>query len=649
VPESTSRSRVYLVGMDALILPVAQRFAAEGAMPNLARLMADGAVNEALSCLPVWTPTNWATLCTGAHTGTHGLPRWEVDMPDGKSLSSFHSAALKAETIWEAAERQGLRSVSFHYPCAMPSRLKEGYAVDGFGAPHFGATPFEITPSRGYTTRPDVKEADRLELGPAEGWGHLPRGGPQPLAATIAVRPKAGGEALELHLLVTGRDGAYDRLLLCSARDAASPLAEMRAGEWSDWMSLPFRLKGRERTGTMRFKLEDLSDDARDVRLYRSQVMPTDGWTDPGDLGPELIERFGPFIEHISAVQNELGACEYETAVEEAVYQAEWIGRAGAYMMREKGCRLFYCHYHFPDWIGHHYLARIDPASPRFEPDRREWALDRVRQAYAAADRLLGPIIEDCDEDTVVIVVSDHGNSPGRRSVDVNQYLLQQGFITLRDASKPLVLDNIDPERTLAYRVAGLEIRVLAKGPEYEATRERVLTALRTWTDPDTGTCPVAFALRKEDAGIVGMWGDQVGDIVLSFERGYVWAGAEPGTAVSAPTGPIAAHGPQLPSTRTEVSSNMAAFVACGPGIKRGYTRPHEDLGYVRLVDVVPTVCHLLGIEPPAQCEGHVLCDMLEGREAARSRPAVTPTVDDGTDETIWTQKDMHDLSPRKR
>jgi arylsulfatase A-like enzyme len=69
----------------------------------------------------------------------------------------------------------------------------------------------------------------------------------------------------------------------------------------------------------------------------------------------------------------------------------------------------------------------------------------------------------------------------------------------------------------------------------------------------------------------------------------------------------------------------------------------------MRLVDVVPTACHFLGIEPPGQCEGHALLDLVEGHEAARSRPAVTPSLGEETTDAIWTQRDMHDFSPLER
>ena len=50
----------------------------------------------------------------------------------------------------------------------------------------------------------------------------------------------------------------------------------------------------------------------------------------------------------------------------------------------------------------------------------------------------------------------------------------------------------------------------------------------------------------------------------------------------------------------------QALFALAGPGVKAG-----ADLGVIRHVDVAPTLCELLGLEPPAQAVGHVLAGAL--------------------------------------
>ncbi len=138
---------LFLLGIDQQILPLTLKMVSEGGLPNLEKLIREGTPNQILCSFPLWTPTNWATASTGAESGTHGLFAWQVKMPSGQTLSSFHSNVVNAETIWEAAERAGLKSAVIHYPASMPARIKDGFVVDGDAAPGYGETRFEIAPS----------------------------------------------------------------------------------------------------------------------------------------------------------------------------------------------------------------------------------------------------------------------------------------------------------------------------------------------------------------------------------------------------------------------------------------------------------------------------------------------------------------------
>lgn len=654
--------KVYLVGFDAMIMPLARRFIREGVMPNLKRIVEEGATNEVLSSLPVWTPTNWAALATGANTGTHGVSGWEVELPNGELVNSFNSLAVNAETIWEAAERAGLKSVCFHYPASMPARVRSGYIVDGCGTPG-RISPFQIAQSKGYATVPGLKDTDLLELKSASDWLHLPSSFSPPLAAGFKIRTFQGqGEDQELYFLLLDATGqGYDTVWVCARPDGESRLAQATTGTWTDWIFHPFVFRNRCQTGTFRFKVLDLSPDGQRLKVYRSQIMATTGFTEPEELAQELIERFGPYQEHTSHHTYTDSLADFDTALEEAEYQGQWIAKAGAYLMKEKGGGLFYWHWHWLDHISHIHLSGIDPVSPLFREEEYEMHLDHVRRSYRLADRLIGMILAEAGDDSYVLVVSDHGNAPDVRVVDIQRFLHERGFLFAKEDSivvnRRIRADQIDWERTTAYQkpgMPGLELFVnAAPGTErYREIQENLIRELRTWVDPVTNRCPVAIALKKQDAAILGFWGEGIGDVILVFESGYAWGFTTGGGVLGDPVDTIglentsafgadrgAHHGPQLPTTRTEVSSNMAVFFLKGPGIKKGYQRPVEKAGYMRMVDIVPTICHLLGIEPPAQSQGAVLYDLFEGHEIQRELLRGLPNREAKGWREIWTSR----------
>jgi hypothetical protein len=663
--------KVMLIGFDGMMMPMLKRFLAEGLMPNMAGLVARGVTTELYNSFPVYTPTNWATLQTGAHTGTHDVPRWFIDLPGGGTINSFLSLAPNAETIFEAAERAGRRSVAFHYPATMPSRLAHGFVVEGFAHPAYGASPFEITPARCYTTLAAIPNADRIHLVPATGWRNLPDSRRAPLEATLRILTKRPGQERRLWLLVIAASGeGYDRVLVCPDRDAGRPIATARPGAWSEWAFAEFEVEGRRRVGTLRFKLIELSADGSRLHLYRTQVNPTDGFTEPEALGPELIERCGPYLEHASDALNFLGAIDFPTALEEIEYQGHWIGKATGHMFARHGCSLAYCHIHHLDYINHHHLSGADPACPGYDPSRAAEHLEAYRQSYVAVDRIVGTFLRAADAETAVVVLSDHGSVPDARAINYNKVLVERGFLALRDGASGLERDevsanDIDWDKTQAYMRPGrgLEIFINARTPEeYERIQDALIVTLRTWVDEATGRTPIAVALRKRDAHLLGFWGEQCGDVVFVNEFGYMhgyfgeWGGIKGGLSLGEPEWYGAHHGPQLPTARTAHASNLGCLVMAGPGVKRGYERPAERLGHVHMTQVVPTLCHLLGIEPPRHVQGAVAYDLLEGWDATRARETALPDWAGGTGRgaswggEVWVQRDMFDFrSHRER
>ncbi|UCF96827.1 MAG: alkaline phosphatase family protein [Spirochaetaceae bacterium] len=653
--------KIFVIGIDQAILPLTRKLVEEGGFPSLKRLLEEGAANQVVPSFPAWTPTNWATIATGADTGTHGVFGWQVAMPTGQQLPSFHSYSVKAETIWEVAERAGLKSATIHFPAAMPPRVKKGIVVDGDGAPGYGESRFEITPSKCYTNL-DLPGAEQVELTEARAWKNHSKDSAAALEAELVVIPKFKGKEKRLYLLVTASsEYGFDRVSICRKRDLASLVAEIGVGEWSGWFFETFFIENRKCAGSVRFKLVELSPDASRFRLYRSQIMPVQGFSYPDEIGKELIDEIGPYQEHVSEYSYILGWTGYDTCLEEAEYQAQWFARAAAYLAEQKGVSLFYSHWHFLDDVNHHHLAHIDPCWSGYEPKDAEIHWQVIRKSYGIIDRYMQCILANLSDQDYLILISDHGNLPVSRQLYLEKFLEDKRYLVRRDRSLPLsALDqdwdkNIDWDRTKAYLKGGtridFSIYINAEGETKKRVEDKLLRDLRTWVDPYTGKTPIAIALKKRDAFLLGCWGENVGDIVFVLEPEYTvsflisssapqcqeWIFPNSGVTNSA-------HGTQLPTYQTEVSSHLAMFVIHGPDIKKGYSRDPDQLGYIKMNQIVPTICQLLSIPPPAQSQGAVINDLFVGNETSRQLPS-TLVEDRELDDRVTIQLGMHDYS----
>ncbi|MDE0198295.1 MAG: hypothetical protein OXK78_08880, partial [Caldilineaceae bacterium] len=412
-------------------------------------------------------------------------------------------------------------------------------------------------------------------------------------------------------------------------------------GDWSDWAIQDFQIEGRAQEAAVRFKLLELARDGSSLKLYRTQVTYTNGFT-YGDSGleAELIHRFGPYQEHASMTPYTSGMTDFDTALEECEYQGLWFANVANYMLHERDCSYFTCHWHLYDYLNHIHLADVDPECPGFNPETKEKYLDYFRRTYQVGDRVLGLMYEAADkanqdgDDVYVGIISDHGAFPDVRIANLRQFLYDEGFLVLKQGGEEAIAQDLDPssdeidwDQTKAYLARrGFDITINADpGPEFDQIERELLTALRTWVDEETGNTVVAIALPKRDAYLLGQWGDECGDVIFAWDHDYVsgyytqWLGIDGGGNVGAPLVYGAHHGGFIPTTNG-FSSTFGSFFLDGPGLKKGYERPVDRLGYIHAVDVVPTFCHILGVDPPAQAQGTVARDLYEGHEMVRER-----------------------------
>ena len=94
----------------------------------------------------------------------------------------------------------------------------------------------------------------------------------------------------------------------------------------------------------------------------------------------------------------------------------------------------------------------------------------------------------------------------------------------------------------------------------------------------------------------------------------------------------------------------MGFLLVNGVGIKQGYERPVQELGYIHMTSIVPLICHLLEIEPPAQCQGSLPRDILKDKAATAERRSNYPEWESSTSPTkkeghVWVQADMFDFA----
>jgi predicted AlkP superfamily phosphohydrolase/phosphomutase len=147
----------------------------------------------------------------------------------------------------------------------------------------------------------------------------------------------------------------------------------------------------------------------------------------------------------------------------------------------------------------------------------------------------------------------------------------------------------------------------IVRPEEEEDVRRRLVAALEALRDPETKQPLVTQIIDpRENNPELGLGGPQGGDLYFDLARGYYPSSELRGELVS-PEQPRGEH--LLDPARPEM---QAAFAIAGPGVVAG-----TAIGPIRQIDVAPTLCALLGIDPPAQATGRVLTEALVRRVEA--------------------------------
>lgn len=155
------------------------------------------------------------------------------------------------------------------------------------------------------------------------------------------------------------------------------------------------------------------------------------------------------------------------------------------------------------DRIHHAFWKPMDPRHPQYEPDS-EFA-NAIHDYYVHVDQRVGELLARCDEETVVLVVSDHGAQPLMGGICVNEWLIATGYLTLKETpTEPLPLDEVEVDwnQTKAWGAGGYYGRIFlnVKGrepqgtismAEYEKTRDELAEKFGQLTTPTGELLPV--------------------------------------------------------------------------------------------------------------------------------------------------------------
>ena len=629
--------RVVILGLDGLSPELVDQYLAEGLLPNLSRLRDEGSYARLGTTWPPLSPVAWSSFSTGANPGKHNIfdfltrnvhdygptPSSVHIQPARRSLKfgKFHipysrariDALRKSKPFWNVLGEAGIFSAVLRVPITFPPDKFHGVQLSAMCVPDLRGTQgtftyFSESGNSGLTTDGELG-GDRV---PVRRDGN----------AILAELPgptnplRSGAPVTRIPFRIVGGPNGVSRLQIAGQRIA------LRPGEYTDWVRLAFPLApGVYARGLVRFFLKQFEPS---FEMYCTPVhidpeKPVMPISHPRVYSVYLAKQLGPFAT--------LGLAEDTWSLSEGVMdEAAFLKQA--YDIHEERIRMLFdsikqikrgmitCVFDAPDRIQHMFWRFQDPKHPGHPSSApgnevENGYQDTIREMYVRMDKLVGQTIEAAGSNTALLVMSDHGFHPFRRGVDLNAWLLANGYLTLKDgnaSSDRSYLADVDWSRTKAYALGLAGIFLNQQGRESkgivaagESSRQLVAELCQKLTglqDVDRDEQAIHQAVPREDV-YRGPYVGSAPDLIIGYNVGYR-------VSWDAAVGKC---------TTTVFSDNMKAWSgdhcihpALVPGVLFSNLKLRDETA--NIVDLAPTAMALLGVAKPNYMDGKsLLCD----------------------------------------
>jgi predicted AlkP superfamily phosphohydrolase/phosphomutase len=544
--------RLIILGFDGVEPSLFESWASQGHLPNMQRLREAGSYAHLGSTNPPNSPVAWSTFATGLNPGDHNIfdlikrePQYylpdlatgQTEDPkfdaDGRLISPPRGITYRDGTpFWVMAAKSGVRSAVLNLPYAFPpDPMKRGRMLSALGTPDLRGTN-----STFYYLASDLPHRD-------DG------------------KSIAGGQLLRLRAsgahLVASIEGPVDfagnrrkRLtvpLSCSA-DANARSVDIQLGEekhavgerqWSPWYTVQYEItpQFRARAICRLFVLQA----SPEVQLYLSPLCydPRDPYipiSTPTDFSAQLAKDHGLFktvgwVHDTSALNSE--RIDEGVFLDEMFTIMDWREKMTLAQLRQGKDDLFISVFTATDRAAHMFFRLLDSGHPRYDAALAEEYGDALLKVYEKMDHVVGQVMASLNDKDTLMVLSDHGFHSFRRGLNVNSWLVQNGFMALKTGqrySTKEFLQEVDWQRTQAYSLGTGQVYINLEGREgqgivspngeYQEVVDRIARGLEKVRDPQTGDQVLIRAYLGRSI-YHGKHLDEAPDIRLGFRDGY--------------------------------------------------------------------------------------------------------------------------------
>jgi predicted AlkP superfamily phosphohydrolase/phosphomutase len=607
--------KLIFLGLDGLDPGLAERYMAEGKLPNLSKLKEQGAFSRLRTTFPALSPVAWSTFATGVNPARHSMFDFlnrslRSYMPELSSsrvhepnrmlkLGRFRiplsrpmvEMRRKSRTFWQILGERHIASTILRVPITFPPEKFNGRMLSAMCTPDLLGTQGTFALHTTRKTSGEMESGNRYALewkddkyrGEIEGPQNYMEEGGGSLRIPFTLTPNGTGRAVF---------------------EVAGERHQLVEGEYTPWITLTFSAAlGIKVQGIARFLL---TESGSEYSLYSTPIN-----IDPENPALPISHPsyYAAYLAKLLGAYSTLGMAEDTWALNEHAIDSDAFLKQ-AYLTFEERRAMFFsaldrtrrgvvaCVFDTTDRVQHMFFAQKDRGGPYSKT---------IEELYRRADELVGTAMQYVDEETVLMVLSDHGFASFERGVDLNAWLMQNGYLALKPGAtgEGQYLKDVDWSRTRAYTfgLAGLYLNVKGResqgivepGAQATALKREIASKLSGLRDEERDRVAIRKAWAS-DALYTGPYLDAAPDVIVGYADGYR-------ASWDAAVGKVA-RGP-FSDNRKAWSGDHCVDPHLVPGVL--FCNRAVALQNPGIEDMAPTALDLFGIEPPPYMEGKAL------------------------------------------
>ncbi len=471
--------RVMVLGIDGIDPKILSALMEKKKLPNFRKLKSMGSFLPLNTTNPPQSPVAWSSIATGCNPAGHNIFDFIIRNPKNylpdlsllkmdrdNPMSNFRGGRYipprEGKAFWEITDSEGIPGTVVRWPVTFPPRKGSSHVLAGLGVPDIkgglGRGAF-------YTTDiARLNNEDHIILVNLED-GKLKTTIFGPFKQKL--KGRAAGK-IPLEIVVANHNSVRIKV--------QKTTFALKKGDWSNWIRLTFDVGlFRKVSAICRFYLVDTDPD---LGLYLSPLQidpenPAFPISNPENYAKELSRNIGLY--------HTLGLPEDTKALTDGFIDEDaFLSMCDNIMVdREKmlehelnrfkeGLLAFV--FDTTDRIQHCFWHTLDPQHPVYDPGLAKKYGKVIEDYYLRMDNNLKKVLETIDSNTTLIVCSDHGFTTFRRGVHLNSWLVEKGFMTLRekpgDEEGGPLFSLVDWNKTSAYALGFGGIYLNLKGRE---------------------------------------------------------------------------------------------------------------------------------------------------------------------------------------